>query len=62
MTLLHHPVLEKICTQGCQHVLHTIDALASHRTVPELDSLPESQRRQILRELEAIMMVYQRSG
>ncbi len=62
MTLLNHPVLERICTQGCQHVLHTIDALASHQAVPELDSLPETQRREILRELEAIMAVYQRSG
>lgn len=51
--------LEKLCNQGCQSVWGYIDALEAGRRLPETRGLDPQEVRQLVRELKAIMAVYE---
>jgi hypothetical protein len=55
-TIEHHVTL--VCELGCVRVREVIAVLQDGGTTPETASMSDSERRQVLRELEAIMAVY----
>jgi len=50
--------VEAICAEGCSHVRDVIRRLQADRPPAELDRLAPAARQRILRELQAIMAVY----
>jgi len=50
--------VETICARGCTHVREVIRHLEARQTPPELRSLNPDERETVLRELKAIMAVY----
>lgn len=51
-------VVESICGLGCDRVRQIIQSLEAGELVGEASGLVESQRREVLAELKAIMSVY----
>lgn len=50
--------VEALCQSGCKAVRATIDALRMDLPVPQTEGLEAAERARVLRELEAIMAVY----
>lgn len=64
MVLDHRRVdqcVEQVCQKGCRAVWSDIDALEAGRFVPEAKGLSASEIRLVVRELKAIMSVYEGS-
>lgn len=53
--------IELICRKGCRAVWGDIDALAQGRSIPETAGLTAHERLAVLRELRAVMAVYEGS-
>ncbi|MBI3562801.1 MAG: hypothetical protein HY080_13900 [Gammaproteobacteria bacterium] len=53
--------LESICNEGCKAVRHYIQLLEQGYVFPALQPLSSAEREWILRELKAIMAVYNRN-
>ena len=53
--------IEAICECGCDVVRATIAAMEQGQRVAQVEGMDESQRRQVLAELKAIMAVYDRT-
>lgn len=51
-------VVEQICAQGCRVVTRKMSILAAGKGLPETAGLTGHERQRVLRELEAIMRVY----
>ncbi len=62
---MHPPVIEQsielLCQKGCKEVLRLIGEMEAGRTPGEISHLQESERQAVLRELKAIMAVYERN-
>lgn len=50
--------VETLCEQGCRAVLVNIDALQAGHTLQGFADLDSAERELLLRELQAIMLVY----
>jgi hypothetical protein len=50
--------IEALCLQGCNRVFTKIEALKKGQEIRETASLSELERQTVLKELEAIMAVY----
>lgn len=51
-------IVDQVCEQGCARVRDCINALQQAETFPEYASLDKAQRELLLRELQAIMSIY----
>lgn len=51
--------VEKLCHKGCRAVWSDIDALESGELLPEAKGLSASEIREVVRELKAVMAVYE---
>lgn len=64
MALDQHRVeqcVEKVCRKGCRAVWSDIDALEAGRSLPEAKGLSSHEVRAVIRELRAVMSVYEGS-
>lgn len=52
--------IESLCLKGCREVLHLIGEMEQGRMPPETAHLSAAERLAVLKELKAIMAVYQR--
>lgn len=52
--------IETLCHKGCTEVLHLIAEMEQGRLPEEVAHLGETERQAVLRELKAIMAVYER--
>ena len=50
--------VETLCEQGCRAVMENIEALQAGQTQPAFADLDSAERDLLLRELQAIMSVY----
>jgi len=50
--------IDALCQCGCDAVRATISALESGVVVPQIETLSENERQQVLDELKAVMAVY----
>ena len=58
----HHRVehcVERLCLKGCRSVWSDIDALEAGRVLPEVRGLSRAEIHAVLRELKAVMAVYE---
>ncbi|WP_457676289.1 hypothetical protein [Thiolapillus sp.] len=53
--------VEALCHKGCKALWTEIERMESGEILPELRSLDETQRRQVLAEIKSIMAVYKGS-
>lgn len=53
--------VENLCKKGCRAVWADIDALEAGRRLPETAGLTEAERAMVVRELKAVMAVYEGS-
>ena len=54
--------VERLCRKGCKAVWDDIAVLEEGQRLPETRRLSAEENRAVLRELKAIMAVYDRSG
>ena len=54
--------VEAICTRGCQYVYTVLSDEKSRCECNELHGLEPHQQADVMKELEAVMSVYQQSG
>lgn len=54
--------IETLCHKGCKEVLHLIAEMEQGRMPSEVAHLGDTERQVVLRELKAIMAVYQRKN
>ena len=54
--------VERLCLKGCKAVWHDIAVLEDGEKLPETRKLSIEENRAVLRELKAVMSVYNRSG
>jgi hypothetical protein len=54
--------IESLCLKGCKEVLHLIGEIEQGRLPAEVAHLSETERQAVLKELKAIMAVYQRKA
>ena len=52
--------IEALCHRGCREVTRIIGVLERNEPLPETDMLNSAERGEVLRELKAIMAVYDR--
>lgn len=50
--------IEQICEQGCTVVREVISRLEQHQSVNELEHLASDEKDTVLKELKAVMSVY----
>ena len=50
--------IDALCQCGCDAVRATITAMESGVVVPQVETLGEDERQMVLRELKAVMAVY----
>jgi len=53
--------VEALCLKGCKALWTEIERMEGGEILPELRSLDETQRRQVLAEIKSIMAVYKGS-
>lgn len=53
--------IEMICQQGCTAVRDIIIKIQEHETVVEIEHLDDQQKQSVLKELEIVMSVYDKS-
>ena len=51
--------VEKLCHKGCRAVWSDIDALEDGKTLPEARGLNQAEIRAVIKELKAVMAVYE---
>lgn len=54
--------IETLCLKGCKEVLYLIAEMEQGRLPQEVAHLEETERQVVLRELKAIMAVYERKN
>lgn len=55
-----HQCVEALCNNGCEAVRATIGALESGQDIKQTEGMEQDEREAVLRELQAIMAVYDR--
>ena len=53
--------VEAVCRKGCRAVWSDIDALEAGKALPEVQGLSRAEVRAVVRELKAVMSVYEGS-
>jgi hypothetical protein len=51
--------VERLCQKGCRAVWSQIDALEAGKELPETRGLSHREVREVIRELKAVMAVYE---